>query len=62
MIIGPAQILFLVYKILCGFWAMKVAARKGRKRVLWFIIGFLFDLLAIPIIYLLATKDVGEFE
>jgi Mg2+ and Co2+ transporter CorA len=50
---------FAVWKVLCGFWARKVALRKNRHDGAWFCLGFFFELFAIIVIYLIRKKQIG---
>ena len=42
--------------IVIGFGCSKVAAAKGRGTTLWFVLGFLFTIVALIVIALLPSK------
>lgn len=41
--------------LLCGLWARKVAIRKSRDPMLWFLLGFFLLFLGVLLTYLVPT-------
>ncbi len=50
----------LALAIILGTWAGAVAGRKGRSTQLWFILGFLFPVIGLVIIYSLKPVKPAE--
>jgi hypothetical protein len=49
---GVSAVLALVFAFICAF----IAGRKGRSRLLWGILGFLFHIVTLIVIALLPNK------
>jgi multisubunit Na+/H+ antiporter MnhE subunit len=45
-----------VLALIIGYASSAIASSKGRGRVLWFILGFFFTLIALIVIALLPSK------
>jgi hypothetical protein len=50
------SVIGFVLAILIGYACSAIARNKGRGRVLWFILGFFFTLIALIVIALLPSK------
>ena len=54
-------VLGLVLALLFAFGCRAIAKSKGRHKFVWFVLGFLFHIIALLVIALLPSKRVPRY-